>query len=83
MAGLTARELFIAGSWLLCSCGLVACGLWDLSSLTRDRTHVPCVERQILSHWTTREISEKSFIKGTPGPPLKLREEGPLAVCGL
>jgi len=31
-------------------------GMWDLSSLTRDRTLVPCVAGQILNHWTTREV---------------------------
>ena len=30
--------------------------LWDLSSPTRDRTHVPCIGRRILNHWTTREV---------------------------
>ena len=30
--------------------------MWDLSSPTRDRTHVPCIGRQILNHWTTREV---------------------------
>ena len=30
--------------------------MWDLSSLTGDRTCVPCIGRQILSHWTTREV---------------------------
>ena len=29
---------------------------WDLNSPTRDRTHVPCVGRWILYHWTTREV---------------------------
>ena len=28
----------------------------DLSSLTRGQTHVPCVGRQILNRWTTREV---------------------------
>ena len=27
--------------------------MWDLSSLTRDQTHVPCIGRQIPNHWTT------------------------------
>ena len=43
----------------LSSCGVQAqlpCGMWDLSSLTRDRTHVPCIARRILYHWTTREV---------------------------
>ena len=31
------------------------CGMWDLSSLTRDRTHVLRIARQILNHWTGRE----------------------------
>ena len=38
-------------------CGLscpVVCGI--LGSLTRDGTHVPCIGRQILNHWTTREV---------------------------
>ena len=30
--------------------------MWDLSSLTRDQTHVPFIGRQILNHWTTREV---------------------------
>ena len=35
--------------------GLAA--LWHVwSSQTRDRTHVPCIDRQILNHWTTREV---------------------------
>ena len=25
-------------------------------SQTRDQTHVPCIGRQILYHWTTREV---------------------------
>ena len=31
-------------------------GMWDLSSLTRDRTHSPLIGRQNLNHWTTREV---------------------------
>ena len=30
--------------------------MWDLSSLTRDQTLVPSIARQILNHWTTREV---------------------------
>jgi len=45
-------------------CGLSSCvrwawlpgGMWDLSYLTRNGTWVPCIGRQILSHWTTREV---------------------------
>lgn len=31
------------------------CGLWDLSSLTRDQTLDPC-ETWIPNHWTTRKF---------------------------
>ena len=30
------------------------CGTWDLSFPIRDWTHVPCIGRWILNHWTTR-----------------------------
>ena len=29
--------------------------------LARDQTHVPCIRRQILNHWTTREVPTTSF----------------------
>ena len=29
-------------------------GIWDLSLLTRDQTHIPCIGRQSLDHWTAR-----------------------------
>ena len=35
--------------------GLVAPQLVE-SSWPRDRTHVPCIGRRILNHWTTREV---------------------------
>ena len=39
------------------------CGTWDLSSLTRDRTLIPCIVRRILYHWTTREVPVNILIK--------------------
>ena len=36
--------------------------IWDLGSLTRDWTLVPCIRRQILNHWTTREASWVCFL---------------------
>ena len=33
----------------------VACG-WDLSFPNRDQAPVPCIWRQILNHWTSREV---------------------------
>ena len=32
-------------------------GMWDLSSPTRDQTHIPCTQRQgSLNHWANREV---------------------------
>ena len=31
-------------------------GMWDLSSLTRGQICIPCTRRQVLSHWTSREV---------------------------
>ena len=49
--------------WLSCPLGV-----WDLISLSRDQTRVPCTGRQILNQWTTREVpkvvsilNEKNF----------------------
>ena len=30
--------------------------MWDLSSLSRDQTHTPCIGRWSLHHWTAREV---------------------------
>ena len=36
-------------------------GMWDLSSPPRDWTCAPCFGRQILNHWTTREVLNRVF----------------------
>ena len=36
-------------------------GMWDLSFLTRDWTHTPCVRRWSLNCWTTRELPHACF----------------------
>ena len=42
--------------------GLVA--PWHVeSSQTRGRTYVPCIGRQILNHWTTREVLRPTYWK--------------------
>ena len=30
--------------------------VWDVSSPSRDRTHIPCIGRKIRNYWTTREV---------------------------
>ena len=36
---------------------------WDLSFLTKDRTRVPCIIRQTLHPWTTREVPQLCIYK--------------------
>ena len=36
-------------------------GMWDLSSLTRDRTCTLCIGRWSLIHWTIREAPQETF----------------------
>ena len=47
------------------ACGVLAGllrGIWDLNSPTRDRTHLPCIGRWILNHWTVREVPSCSLL---------------------
>ena len=53
----------------LSSCGawaLSPLGMRSLSSSVRDQIQVSCVKRQILNHWTTREVP-KIFSLGVCG----------------
>ena len=36
--------------------------MWNLNSLTRDRTHTPCIGRQSLNHQTTGEVPDFSLL---------------------
>ena len=38
------------------------CGMWDLSSQTRDRTLATCSGAQNPDHWTTREFPRKMIL---------------------
>ena len=40
--------------------------MWDLSSLTRNRTCGPCIAIWRLNHWTAREVSKKQFLMIDP-----------------
>ena len=37
-------------------------------SWTRDRTQVPCIGRQILNHWTTRQVQDFGLDPEMLGP---------------
>ena len=37
-------------------------GMWDLSSPARDQTSNPCIARQILNHWTMRQVLPKDWL---------------------
>ena len=58
------QQLRLSGSraWVqkLRYTSLVALQCVGLSQI-RDQTHVPCIGRQILNHWTTREDWENTF----------------------
>ena len=41
--------------------------MWDLSSLTREKTRVLCIARWILNHWTTREVTNLFYIPPISG----------------
>ena len=47
------------GSW-----AQLLLGMWDLSSLTRDRTCIPCMAIWTLNPWTTREVPVMRFLIG-------------------
>ena len=57
------------------------CGMWDFSSLTRDRTWgPPAVEAQSLNHWTAREISRSVLLGVKQG--LEVTTEGHERIWG-
>ena len=51
------HKLSSFGAW-----AQLPCDMQDLSSLTRDQTSVPCIVRQILYHWITREVPVFIFL---------------------
>ena len=47
------------------------CSMWGLSSWARDQTHIPCITRQILNHWITREVPAVfKILEIKPGGPV-------------
>lgn len=42
--------------------GWVPCSLWDPSSPVRDQTQVLCIAKQILNHWTGRDVPMPLFL---------------------
>ena len=59
--------------------------MWDLSSLTRDQTHLPCFVRQCFNPWTAREVPYnlslvhyivKSLRAGPPLPCMEHQASG-------
>ena len=39
--------------------GVLAPGIWNLSSHKSDKTHTACIGKWSLNHWTTREVPSK------------------------
>ena len=66
--------------------------MWDLGSLTREWACVPCIARQILNHWTIREVPAPNEIMDldiehtevmTPHSILWLLMEGHNVTCEM
>lgn len=55
-SGSGSQELSSCGAW-----GELFPSKWDLSSLTRGQTCVPCTKRWIPNHQTTWEVPEHTF----------------------
>ena len=54
------------------------------SSWTRDQTSVPCVARQTLNHWITREVTPTGLLEQGRGKKHGLEAvEGPSRRTGL
>ena len=49
------------------------CSMWDLSSLTRDRTCTPCIEAWS-HHWTTRGAPSITFLKAPQLTPVRSQD---------
>ena len=62
--------VYLATSPLCCSTQpLLPCDMWELSSLTRVQTHIPCPGRRILNQWTTREVPAAAAAKSLQSCP--------------
>ena len=53
---------FVTISLLFYVLGFWPWGMWDLSSLARDWTCIPCIGRWSLNHWTARKVPGASWI---------------------
>ena len=43
-------------------CASLSCSMWDLSSLTKDRTQAPALGAQSLRYWDHQETSYHLFL---------------------
>ena len=46
-----------------CTWAQLLCSMWNANFPTRNRTHIPCIARQPLSHWTTSEVPGRFFFE--------------------
>ena len=59
------------------------CSMWDLSSPTRDWTHIPCIGRSILNHLITRQVLSTQWFLNCAWWKFKvcLRQKGAALFC--
>ena len=88
-AALECMSSVVCSTWALVearkfsSCGTQAQlpqGMWDLTSLTRDRTRIPCIARQILYHWTTREVPRERIYLSTHSDMLQVGDPNEILI---
>ena len=54
--------VFIVVHGLLLALSGMSCGMWDFSSLTSDRTQIPCMGARSPIHCTTRDVPHITFL---------------------
>ena len=57
------KNYLLAVLGLNCEMWVLSYIIWGFSSLTRGQTQAPCIGTWSLSHWITREVPGKSFLK--------------------
>ena len=65
-------SLWLEGFSRYCTWARLPCGIWGLSSLMRDQTQIPCIGKQALKPWNTREVQNRTLLyEISPNPFLR------------
>ena len=72
---------FFLSFFFLTFSGLTPCGIWDLSSPTRDGTCAPALGVQSLNHWTSREVLPRLLFWQRTPVIISIWQQGLQIVC--